>query len=145
MEVKFKRVTVKDINGTIALCDECFLEKTDLAYATKVFNETSSDPNQIYINGVFGNEIVAHAKITVIPTMYGPMGTYALLNHVCVKEKYRRHHIATGLLNEIIKICKSMNCKNICLWSKNFRVAAHAFYKKSGFELLEAGFFSKDI
>ena len=145
MKVEFRRVTAEDVPGTIELCNECFNEKTDLDYASRVFNETRNDPNQIYVNGVMNGEIVAHAKITIVPTMYGEMATYAMLNHFCVKEKYRRNHIATGLMSELLKISKAKGCKNICLWSKNFRVAAHSFYKKSGFELLEAGFFTKDI
>ena len=145
MKVKYEIASAKDVPGIISLCNECFNEKTDLAYAEKVFAATASDPNQIYVNGVAGGEIIAHGKLTIIPTMYGDMATYALLNHFCVKEQYRRHHIATGLMAELVKISKAKNCKNICLWSKNFRVAAHAFYKKYGFELVEAGFFSKDI
>ena len=145
MKVEYKIAGQEDVEGIIALCNECFFEKTDLSYAKKVFDETKSDPNQIYVNGVMNGEIIAHGKLTIVPTMYGEMATYALLNHFCVREKYRRNHIATGLMSELIKIAKSRNCKTMCLWSKNFRVAAHAFYKKSGFELVEAGFFSKDI
>ena len=145
MELTFRRATVEDVPGIIALCNECFSERTNVDSAIWVFNATSYDTNQIYLNGEFGGRIIAHAKITVIQTIYGEMGTYAVLNHVCVKPEYRRQHIATALLNEIVKICKTLGCKRMCLWSKNFRTDAHEFYKKLGFELLEAGFFQKDI
>ena len=145
MKIEFNRATMHDVEGIISLCNECFSERTDTGYARRVFAETKSDPNQIYVNGVLDGVIIAHAKVTVIPTMYEEMGTYAIINHFCVKEEYRRKHIATDLLNAVVDICKGMGCKRMCLWSKNFRVGAHAFYKKYGFELLEAGFFQKDL
>jgi len=145
MKLKFERATEQDVKGMIDLCNECFFEETDLHYAIKTFNNTKLDPNQIYINGFWGNEVIAHAKITIIPTIYDKMGTYAIINHFCVKEKYRRQHVATDLMTKAIEICSSMNCKRICLWSGNHRIAAHAFYKKFGFNLLETGFFAKEI
>lgn len=77
--------------------------------------------------------------------MYEPMGTYSILNHVCVKPEYRRHGIATQMLEEITKICTLKKCNAMELWSNNVRTAAHACYKKYGFHLDDAGFFSKKI
>lgn len=71
------------------------------------------------------------------------MNTYAILNHVCVKEEYRRHQIATKMLDEVSKICKEKGVKTLELWSNNVRVPAHGCYKKYGFHLDDAGFFSK--
>ena len=67
----------------------------------------------IYIVGTIDGKIVSHAKITIIPTMYENMNTYAILNHVCVKKEYRRHNIATDMLNFITGICKEQKCKTI--------------------------------
>ena len=76
------------------------------------------------------NKIIAHTKITIIPTIYEKMNTYAILNHVCVKEEYRRHNIATLMLKEIERICRLKKVKTMELWSNNVRVPAHACYKK---------------
>lgn len=145
MDINFRRMEFEDIEATIALCDECFLEHTDLEYAKKVFKENESDENQIYIIGSYENKVVAHLKINIIPTIYESMNTYAILNHVCVHPEYRRHKIGTALLDEAFKICKEKNCKVVELWSKNFRIAAHGLYKKYGFEVLDAKFFSKNV
>ena len=51
MEVSFKIATLEDVDAIIELCNECFEENTDIEYAKKVFNESSSDKNQIYIVG----------------------------------------------------------------------------------------------
>lgn len=145
MEVVFRRATSEDVPGIIELCNECFNEETSLEYANKVFEETKNDKNQIYLVGLIDGKIIAHTKITIIPTMYEKMNTYSIINHVCVKEEYRRHNIATLMLDEVTKICKEMNCKAIELWSNNFRQPAHACYKKYGFVVNDAKFFSKEI
>lgn len=145
MEVIFKSMEERDIEATLALCNKCFEENNDYDYAKKVYLETMNDSNNIYINGVLDGKVIAHAKLTIVKTIYTPMSTYGMLNHICVDPDYRRHHIATYLLDVLFKIAKDNNCKEVVLWSKNFRTAAHACYKRYGFELLDAGFFSKEV
>lgn len=141
----FRKANLDDVEKIIDLCNECFEENTSIEYAKKVFEETMNDENQIYLIGMIGDEAVAHVKITVIPTIYEKMNTYAIINHVCVKPKYRRHNLATMMLDEVFKICKEMNCKAVELWSNNFRQAAHACYKNYGFVVNDAKFFSKEV
>ena len=143
--IEFKIATIGDIDGIVALCNECFDENTSLAYARKVFEENKLDRNQIYLIGVLNGVIVAHAKINVIPTIYEGMNTYAILNHICVKPNLRRAHIGTMLVDECFKIAKQYNCKCVELWSKNFRVAAHGLYHKYGFDVMDAKFFIKNV
>lgn len=145
MNIKFKVAKLDDVEEIIALCNECFLEETSLEYAKKSFIENMNDKNQIYLLGTIDGVTVAHTKITIIPTMYEEMNTYAILNHVCVKPEYRRHNIATVMLEECEKICKSRGCVAMELWSSNFRQAAHACYKEFGFVVKDAKFFSKEI
>lgn len=145
MEVVFRPATYADIPDIINLTNLCFDEQTPVEYAQKVWEQTEGDPNQIYLNGYLGDELVAHAKITIIPTIYEEMNTYAILNHVCVKPDKRRHHLGTKLLDETFAICKERQVKTVELWSKNFRTAAHALYKKYGFEVVDAKFFAKEI
>mgnify|MGYP001031257723 CR=1 FL=1 len=145
MEIIFKSLELKDLESTIELCNLCFEEQTELEYAKNVYLNTKNDPNNIYINGLIDGKVVAHAKMTVIKTIYKPMETYAILNHVCVHPDYRRHHLATHLLDVLFKIAKDYNCVSVELWSKNFRTAAHACYKRYGFDMIDAGFFEKKV
>ncbi len=145
MDVRFKIAEESDIEEIIALCNRCFTEETPIAYAKEIFLKTKDTGKDIYLIGIVNSQIVAHAKITIIDTMYQPMMRYAILNHVCVDESYRRHNIATHMLEEIEKICTEKNCVKMELWSNNVRTAAHACYKNFGFGLDDAGFFSKKI
>ena len=145
MEIIFKKTSLEDLKETIELCNEVFEETTNLEFAKKVFESTENDPNQIYINGYVDGKIIAHTKLTIIPTIYEEMNTYAIINHFCVKKEYRRQHIGIKLLEEIMVICKEKNCTSIKLWSKNFRIPAHSCYDKFGFKKLDAGFFEKEV
>lgn len=145
MEVVFRKMTKKDLSEVISLCNEVFNEETSLEYAKKIYKKYKKDPNQIYILGEVDGKIVAHLKITVIQTIYEKMNIYAILNHVGVKEEYRRHGIATKMLDEAFRICKEHNCVKVELWSNNVRTAAHACYYNYGFELDDAGFFSMSV
>ncbi len=145
MNIEFKIATLEDVEGIIKLCNRCFAETTSLEYARRIYQENENDVNQIYVIGVMEGEIVAHAKINIIPTIYEDMNTYAILNHVCVKPELRREHIGTMLLDDCFRLAKVHNCKCVELWSKNFRKAAHGLYHKYGFEVVDAKFFSKKI
>ena len=145
LTVIFEIAQADNVEEIIELCNLCFMEETNMDYAKRIFAETKNDPNQIYLIGRVDGKAVSHAKITVIPTIYEKMNTYAILNHVCVHPDYRRHGIATKMLDEITKICLEKGCKTMELWSNNVRTAAHACYHHYGFHLDEAGFFSKQI
>ena len=144
-EVIFRKEQLEDIQAIVDLCNTCFEEKTEVEKAKHIFLENQKDENHIYLIGIMDDIVVAHTKITIIPTIFENMGTYSILNHVCVKPEYRRHNIATKMLDEVTKICRSRNCKEMKLWSNNFRVAAHACYKNYGFIVNDAKFFSKEI
>ena len=145
MNILFRKATFDDVPAIINLCNECFEENTSLNYAQENFKRYEQDPNQIYIIGLIDEKVVAHAKITIIPTIYEDMNTYAILNHVCVKKELRREHIGSKMLDECFKIAKEHNCKCMELWSKNFRTAAHGLYHSYGFDVMDAKFFTKDI
>lgn len=145
MEVTFRPATRADLEDVITLTNECFDENTPLEYAEKVWNQTEDDPNTVYLNGYLGEQLVAHVRIAIIPTIYEEMNTFAILNHVCVKPDVRRQHLGTKLLDETFRICQEHGVKTVELWSKNFRVAAHALYHKYGFEVMDAKFFSKAL
>lgn len=145
MKLVFRQAQEKDIKGLVDLCNECFLENTKYDVALQRFLEEKKDSKQIYLIGILNEEIVAAAKITIIPTIFDSMSKYAILNHVCVKESMRKHKIATHMLEVIEDICQARGCDSMKLWSRNFRVAAHACYKKFGFILDDAGFFYKEI
>ncbi len=145
MAVEFRIATAADLSDIIALTNECFDEQTSLAYAQKVWSENADDPRQIYLNGYLDGALVAHVKISIIPTIYEEMNTFAILNHVCVKPSVRRQHLGTKLLDETMRICREHGVKTVELWSKNFRVPAHALYRKYGFEVVDAKFFAKEL
>lgn len=145
INVKFSLADASKIRGIVDLCNEVFEEDTDYEEALKIFNEYKSDRNQIYIVGEYEGKVIAHTRIAIVPTMFKDMGTFAILNHVCVKPEFRKHHIASKMLEVVRTVCKNHECTAMKLWSRNFRIPAHACYKKFGFVPDDATFFSMDI
>lgn len=145
MKLDFFIANESHIKEIVDLCNEIFEEETNYEEALRIFKETENDKNQIYIVGVINGKVIAHAKITIIPTIYKDMNKYAILNHVCVNKEYRKHKIGTKMLLVAEILCKKHNCTSIKLWSGNQRVAAHACYKKFGFISDDSTFFSKKI
>lgn len=145
IDVKFSLADASKIRGIVDLCNEVFEEQTDYEEALKIFNEYRSDSNQIYIIGEYEGKVIAHTRIAIVPTIFKDMNTFAILNHVCVKPEFRKHHIATKMLEVVRDVCKNHECTAMKLWSRNFRVPAHTCYKKFGFQADDATFFSIDI
>lgn len=145
MEIKFREANIDDVSKIVALCDECFEEKTDIKMAEQNFFKTKNSDNDIYVIGEYKGEVVAHAKITVVVTMFEKTGVFSFLNHVCVSKKCRGFGIATELLNVCEKISRNHGCSEMRLWSLNKRVDAHSCYTKFGFIELDAKCFSKKI
>lgn len=145
LELKFRFAKESDLEKVIMLCNSCFDENTNIENAIKVFQKTKNDSNHLYLIGEMNGEIVAHTKITIIPTMFEEMGTYAVLNHVCVHPDYRRHHVADHMMRVIKKVCQEKHCSSIKLWSCNFRIPAHKLYYKEGYEKMDASFFTLEL
>ncbi len=145
MEVQFWIANESHIEKIVKLCNECFEENTSVDKALEIYNKNKHDQNQIYLIALCNEEIIAHTRIQIVPTIFEGMDTFAILNHVCVKNEYRKHKIGTKLLQITEKICKDRGCASIKLWSNNFRTPAHSCYKKFGFVINDAAFFSKEI
>ena len=144
MEISFKEVGPGAAAEVTSLTNECFNENASTD-AVKSFIEAHQNKNQIYLAGYLENTLVAFALISIIETPFPGMDTYAILNHVCVKPEYRRHHLGTKLLTEVEKICEGKGVNSLKLWSKNFRIPAHALYQKFGFKIVDAKFFEKEL
>ena len=116
-----------------------------MARAEEIFRSVATDEKHFYVIGEMDGRIVAHANVTIVPTISEGLGTYAVLNHVCVRPDVRRGGIGMKLLNACFAVAKHYDCKSMKLWSKNFRTAAHGLYKKYGFEVIDAKFFEKEV
>ena len=145
MKIEFMIANKTHVQGIVSLCNEVFEENTKYEEAEKIFSENELDKNSIYLIGVADRKIIAHTRIAIIPTMFDGMEKYAILNHVCVKPEYRKHHIATYMLEEVKKICIEKGCIAMKLWSRNFRIPAHTCYRKFGFVSDDATFFSYNL
>ena len=146
MKIVFKLLDDERLSEAINLCNICFKENTSVEEAQKNFEAEKDDKHHMYIVGFTEDgKLVAHVRLQFIETIFSSMTSYAILNHVCVHPDYRRHRIGSKMLEYVSDICRDRGCKEIKLWSNNYRVASHALYKDFGFEKVDATFYNKEL
>ncbi len=93
---------------------------------------------------VYNNEIVGYLTIN---KQFDSVKNikYCYINYVCVKEKYRRYHIATELLKRVEELCREENISYIELTSNQERFAAQELYKKNGYEKRDTNVYRRVI
>ena len=145
MDVEYKIMYFSELARTVSLCNLCFEENTKIEEAEEIYKNQKGSDKDIYLIGILNSEVVASLKITIVETIYKGLGTYAILNHICVQPDYRRQKIGTNLLSEAFRICRLKDVHAVSLWSLTTRHEAHLFYDSLGFSKDEAKFFIKSI
>lgn len=93
---------------------------------------------------VYNNEVVGYLTIN---KQFDSVKNikYCYINYVCVKEEYRRYHIATELLIRVEELCREENISYIELTSNQERFAAQELYKKNGYEKRDTNVYRRVI
>jgi len=101
-------------------------------YYTEIYNKE----NNVLICSLSGDEIVGFIygflKEQAGELLYENVG---LIDALYVKDNYRRHGIATNLINEFYKWCDLKNIKYVEIGSFVDNKDAYNLYKKLGFEV----------
>ena len=113
MQPRFRVAKIEDVRGIVELCNEVFEENTDVARAEEIFRSVATDEKHFYVIGEMDGRIVAHANVTIVPTISEGLGTYAVLNHVCVRPDVRRGGIGMKLLNACFAVAKHYDCARL--------------------------------
>lgn len=133
MDIRIREYIDSDITSLNILLQEVYgLEKkTNTTFNTELVAE-------------YNNEIVGYLTIN---KQFDSIKNikYCYVNYVCVKEKYRRYHIATKLISKVEDICRKENISYIELTSGYNRTAAHELYKNIGFEKRDTNVYRKGI
>ncbi len=114
---------------------------------TKEYNhkrEGTISQDNIELVAILNGKVIGYL---ILSKMYNVVKDffYGYITYVCVLEEYRNQNIATQLFEEVFKICKTENIKELELTSNSSRVAAHHLYKKLGFNIRETDVFRKEL
>ena len=129
LEYKYRKVALSDIDilkrGDFSLANMLPYLKKERNYATGLlFSEVKTDcpVGYIWIIRRGGNDMT-----------YRVRETDGLISCVCVFEEYRGRGIAGIMIDDIVKILKEDNCKEVKLGVRSDNYSAIKAYEKAGF------------
>ena len=128
--VLFEKFTIADFN----LIKDNLENDFDNFWNNSILENELKNDSSIYICCKYNSEIVGFAGISII------LDT-AELNNIVIKKTKRGNGLSSLLLEELIKIAKSKNCKMVNLEVASNNKIAINLYKKFGFK--EVGIRSK--
>ncbi len=128
--VLFEKFTIADFN----LIKDNLENDFDNFWNNSILENELKNDSSIYICCKYNSEIVGFAGISII------LDT-AELNNIVIKKTKRGNGLSSLLLEELIKIAKSKNCKMVNLEVASNNEIAINLYKKFGFK--EVGIRSK--
>ncbi len=102
-----------------------------IPWSEKSFNNELKNENANYLIARDGDKVVGYAGFWEV------CGSGDITN-VAVDADYRRQHIGSRLIEEMIRKAKSMNLELLTLEVRRSNIAAQGLYEKYGFEVLGA-------
>lgn len=90
------------------------------------------------------NTICGVISLTINNVLESP-GFYARVGMLCVDESFRSAGIGKALISTAETYAEKIGCTRIFLTSSNYRVVAHQFYKKTGYQIPSTTYFEKSL
>ncbi len=105
------------------------LEIFDDFWTVGIFKDELSNPNCHYIVAIQGEDIIGFGGISVVLDE-------ANINNIAVRVDKRNNRIGSKILQNLIDICKSLNCSFVTLEVNVKNFPAIKLYKNFGFKNL---------
>ncbi len=113
------------------------------SFETRVVGSLEYTADNIYVV-VNDDDIVGMCMVNYIDHIFSGVRTL-YLNDVCVAKDFRRHGVATFMLDEVTKMAISNGVNYIMLTSSKKRSGAIGLYNKSGFYRYDTNVFRKEL
>ncbi|WP_256983341.1 GNAT family N-acetyltransferase [Rhodococcus sp. 06-221-2] len=104
------------------------------------FEDISSDPRNVLVVVVHGDEVVGTLQSTVIPGLARGGALRAQIEAVRVAATWRSRGLGGALIEWAIEEATQRGCALVQLTSDSRRVDAHRFYTRLGFTASHVGF-----
>lgn len=137
MKVTIRKTLARDHTAIIDLFNKCF-------HKNILYHDFNTTSDNVIIVAEIEEQIIGLLEIDFI-TNKVQNTKYAIINNVCVDEKYRNYGIGSLLVKSAEDICKERKCSYINLTSNKSRTEAHALYKKEGYHIVDTCILKKDL
>ena len=122
--MEFHKMTLDDLNKI-----SNNLEIFDDFWTVGIFKDELSNPNCHYIVAIQGEDIIGFGGISVVLDE-------ANINNIAVRVDKRNNRIGSKILQNLIDICKSLNCSFVTLEVNVTNFPAIKLYENFGFKNL---------
>lgn len=139
--IEIRWLKAEDIEEVTHLVRDSFHDKSDAIPNGAIF---LNDARSKGLVAVKGQEIVGFIWIDRQEDIFLQKKRFHL-EDICVKENYRGMGIGKSLLTECARIAQKNDIDEITFTSSNYRIAAHALYRKLGYTIKDTTVFIKDM
>lgn len=134
MDIRIREMQPQDVDAVTALEEKSF----SMPWKRHDFEEILTNPNRIYLVAEWDNRIVGGCMLTMI-------AGEGDVSNVAVDEKYRGKHIATALMQELLRYGEEKDIFDFTLEVREQNHTAIRLYKNAGFisEGIRPNFYEK--
>ena len=122
MDIKIREMQQQDVDAVTALEESCF----SMPWKRHDFEEILTNPDRIYLVAECDNQIVGGCMLTMI-------AGEGDVSNVAAKEAYRGKHIATTLMQELLRYGEEKDIFDFTLEVREQNHTAIRLYENAGF------------
>ena len=134
MSINIRQMQLSDVDAVTALEESCF----SLPWKKHDFEEVLTNPDRVYLIAEDEEEIIGGCMLTMI-------AGEGDISNVAVFEKHRGQHIATMLMQEVLRYGEEKGISDFTLEVREQNSTARRLYEKVGFisEGIRPNFYEK--
>lgn len=134
MDIRIRQMLAEDVDAVAALEASCF----SMPWKRQDFEEILTNPDRIYLVAEGDSGIAGGCMLTMI-------AGEGDISNVAVYEKYRGQHIATALMQELLRVGEENGIGDFTLEVREQNLSAIRLYENAGFvsEGIRPNFYDK--
>lgn len=132
--IQIRPCTSEDFQGVVGVLRQLWPDKhIDMEMLRVVYERAISSPLQHHVCAVDGDQIVGMGSLTINNNLWRE-GYMGYIEELVVDERFRRRGIGTQILEQLVNVAKTQNCRCVELDAPFHRKEAHLFYESRGFK-----------
>lgn len=134
MGIRIREMQIADVDAVTALEESCF----SMPWKKQDFEDILTNPDRFYLVAEIDNMVVGGCMLTMI-------AGEGDVSNVAVSESYRGNHIATALMQELLRMGEKKGIRDFTLEVREQNLPAIRLYEQAGFvsEGIRPNFYDK--
>lgn len=144
---EIRKASIEDLDALAVMFDlyRIFYDHpSDIEACKQFLQERMQEKQSVIYIAIADGRAVGFTQLYPIFSSAGLKRTW-LLNDIYVTEDYRKHHVASRLLDAAMQLGKETNSAWLLLQTATDNYAAHIVYQKKGWERLDDIFYQFNI